>query len=206
MLTVVEHPLVAHKLSILRDKTTGTTLFRRVLTEISMLLAYEATRALPTHHVAIETPLAPMQAEKLLPESPVVVSILRAGNGFLDGFLQLLPTARVGFVGMARDEETHEPVEYYKRLPGDMPSRDALVVDPMLATGGSAIGALERVLATKPRSCTFVCLVAAPEGVERLRRAHPSVHIVTAALDECLNENAYIVPGLGDAGDRLYGT
>ncbi|MFT4623002.1 MAG: uracil phosphoribosyltransferase [Myxococcota bacterium] len=206
MATVVDHPLVAHKLSLLRDKNTKTAKFRRVLTEIAILLAYEATRALPTQQVEIETPLARMQATMLVPEHPVVVSVLRAGNGFLDGFLQVLPSARVGFVGLARDHDTHEPVEYYVKFPGLMDQRDALVVDPMLATGGSAVAALERVLVHRPRSCTFICLVAAPEGIARLEAAHPSVNIVTAAIDERLDENAYIVPGLGDAGDRLYGT
>jgi uracil phosphoribosyltransferase len=177
-----------------------------VLNEIAVLLAYEATRHLPTQQVRIETPMAPMETPMLRPEAPVVISILRAGNGFLDGFLTILPSACVGFVGIARNHTTHEPEEYYLKLPARMPERDALVVDPMLATGGSAVAALDRVQAAGPRSCTFVSLVAAPEGIARLQEAHPGVRIVTASIDDGLDANAYIVPGLGDAGDRLYGT
>lgn len=200
------HPLVQHKLTMLRKKETSTAAFRSLLQEVSMLLAYEVTRDLPTSTERIETPLAPMDAPVIDGKKVVLVSILRAGNGLLDGMLSIIPSARVGHVGVYRDHETLEAVEYYFKLPGEMTDRDALLLDPMLATGNSAIAAAERLKATGPRSVKLVCLIAAPEGVAAFGEAHPDVPIYCAKVDERLDENSYIVPGLGDAGDRLFGT
>ncbi|MEE4300631.1 MAG: uracil phosphoribosyltransferase [Pseudomonadales bacterium] len=205
-LTVVDHPLVQHKLSILRDRETSTSKFRQLLREISQFLAYEVTRDLPLTTRTVRTPLCAMEAPTLAGPKLVFVSILRAGNGLLDGMLELVPSARVGFVGLYRDESTLEPVEYYRKLPERLDERLVIAVDPMLATGNSAVAAIDFVKEAGAREIRFCCLVAAPEGVERLQAAHPDVPIVTAALDEKLNEQGYIVPGLGDAGDRMFGT
>lgn len=203
-LHVVDHPLVAHKLTQMRRDTTSSERFRRLLTETSLLLTYEVTRELALRDVRITTPLTKTNQPELVAE-PVVISILRAGNGLLDGVLQVLPSARVGHVGLYRDHETLEAVEYYCKFP-PLEGRMAIVVDPMLATGNSAIAALDRVMAGNPSAIRFLCLLAAPEGIAALHDAHPDVAIWTAAVDECLNEVGYIVPGLGDAGDRIFGT
>lgn len=203
---VILHPLVQHKLSLMRKKDTSTSSFRALLEEISMLLAYEVTRDLPVVHEQIETPLEAMSAPMLEGKKLVIVSILRAGNGILDGMLKILPSARVGHIGLYRDPKTLIAVEYYFKVPADMSDRDVIVVDPMLATGNSAVAAVDRIKATKPKSIRFVCLLTAPEGAEVFRRAHPDVPIFTAALDRQLNDHGYILPGLGDAGDRLFGT
>ena len=205
-LTVVQHPLVTHKLSIMRQKDTSTSKFRQLLREISMLLAYEVTRDLPMTTQRIETPLCEMDAPVLEGRKLALVSILRAGNGLLDGILELIPAARVGFVGLYRDPETLTPVQYYCKLPPDLAERWTIVVDPMLATGNSSAAAIDLIKAQGARNVIFLCLLAAPEGVERMRQAHPDVRIVTAALDDHLNDHGYIVPGLGDAGDRMFGT
>lgn len=206
MLTVVNHPLVQHKLSIMRDKTTSTAKFRQLLREISMLLAYEVTRDLPLTTERIETPLEPMDAPMLEGRKLALVSILRAGNGLLDGILELVPAARVGFVGLYRDPETLQPVQYYCKLPADLGERWTIIVDPMLATGNSSAAAVDLVKEKGARQIVFLCLLAAPEGVARMQAAHPDVRIVTAAIDSHLNDHGYIVPGLGDAGDRMFGT
>lgn len=203
---VIDHPLVQHKLTLLRKKTTGTADFRRLLGELSALMAYEVTRDLPLREVVIETPVGAARGQIIDGKKVAFIAVLRAGIGLLDGMLGVVPSARVGHVGLYRDEETLKPVEYYLRLPRDMRDRDAIVVDPMLATGNSAIAALDRVKAAKPRSLRFVCLVSCPEGLDNLREKHPDVPIFTAAIDERLNERGYIVPGLGDAGDRYFGT
>ena len=203
---VIRHPLVQHKLGLMRKKDTSTSVFRSLLSEISMLLAYEVTRDLPTHEVAAETPVAPTTIRLLDGKKIVLVSILRAGNGLLDGMLRILPSARVGHVGLYRDAATLQAVEYYFKLPHEMAERDVVVLDPMLATGNSAIAAVTRVRATHPRSIRFVCLLTCPEGLAAFHRAHPDVPVYTAAIDSHLNEHGYIVPGLGDAGDRLFGT
>jgi uracil phosphoribosyltransferase len=205
-LTVIEHPLVLHKLSLLRARETSTSAFRALLAEISMLMAYEVTRDLPLVYEEIQTPLCSMRAPRIDGKKVVLVSVLRAGNGMLDGMLHILPSARVGHIGLYRDPVTLGAVEYYLRMPRDLGDRDVIVIDPMLATGNSAVAALDRVAAMSPRSLKFVCLLAAPEGVTRLRQAHPTVPVYTAAIDERLNDHGYIVPGLGDAGDRLFGT
>ena len=205
-LTVVSHPLVQHKLSYLRDKETPTVHFRKLANEVTLLLTYEATKDFPTEEVEIETPLETMAAQRISGKKVAVCPVLRAGVGMLDGVLSLVSSARVGFLGMYRDEETLQPVEYYVKLPGDLEQRDAIVLDPMLATGNSSTAAIETVKKAGARSVILVCLVAAPEGIEHLHRDHPDVHIVTAAVDRGLNERGFIVPGLGDAGDRLYGT
>lgn len=205
-LTVVRHPLVQHKLTLMREKSTPTPLFRQLLREISMLLAYEVTRGLPMTTRQIETPLCPMEAPVLAGRKMALVSILRAGNGLLDGILELIPSARVGFVGLYRDEQTLEPVQYYFKVPPDLEDRMVIVVDPMLATGNSSVAAIDLLKNAGARSIRFLCLLAAPEGVARMHKAHPDVPVVTAALDERLNEKGYIVPGLGDAGDRMFGT
>ena len=203
---VIGHPLVQHKLTLMRSKDTSTSNFRRLLREISMLLAYEVCRDLPVTMVDIETPIAPMRAPMLDGKKTVLVSILRAGSGILEGMLDILPSARVGHIGLYRDPKTLVPVEYYYKVPDAMGERDAIIVDPMLATGNSAIAAVDRVKETRPRSIKFVCLLTCPEGIRTFHAAHPDVPIYTAAIDECLNEKSYIVPGLGDAGDRLFGT
>ena len=205
-LTVVDHPLVHHKLSFMRDKTTPSAHFRQLLGEIAQLLAYEATRDLPLEMREVETPLQSMQSPYLSGKKLALVSILRAGNGMLDSLLHLIPSARVGFVGLYRDEETLKPVQYYFKVPEDISERDVLAIDPMLATGNSSVAAIDLLKAAGARRITFLCLLAAPEGVARMQEAHPDVRIITASLDECLNEQGYIVPGLGDAGDRMFGT
>ena len=204
--TYVTHPLVQHKLSIMRDKATSTAQFRQLLREVSQLLAYEITRELPMETERIETPLEPMDAPKLAGKKLALVSILRAGNGLLDGILELIPSARVGFVGLYRDEETLEPVEYYFKVPTELSERLVIAVDPMLATGNSSVAAIQKLKDAGANDIRFMCLLAAPEGIARMREAHPDVPIVTAAIDNHLNENGYIEPGLGDAGDRMFGT
>lgn len=205
-LTIVDHPLVQHKLSLMRDKETSTAVFRQLLREISHLLAYEVTRGLPMTTRAVETPLKVMDAPVLDGRKLALVSILRAGNGLLDGMLDLIPSARVGFVGLYRDEETLKPVQYYCKLPGDLDDRLVIAVDPMLATGNSSVAAIDLIKEKGATNIRFLCLLAAPEGVARMKEAHPDVPVVTASLDEKLNELGYIVPGLGDAGDRMFGT
>ncbi|MCW1934694.1 uracil phosphoribosyltransferase [Pararhodobacter zhoushanensis] len=205
-LTVVTHPLVQHKLSIMRDQETSTSKFRQLLREISMLLAYEVTRDLPLTSVKIQTPVCAMDAPMLEGRKLALISILRAGNGLLDGILELVPAARVGFVGLYRDPETLTPVQYYCKLPADLAERWTIVVDPMLATGNSSVAAVDLIKAQGAQNVIFLCLLAAPEGVKRMHEAHPDVRIVTAALDDHLNDHGYIVPGLGDAGDRMFGT
>jgi uracil phosphoribosyltransferase len=205
-LTVVDHPLVQHKLSYLRDRETPTVHFRKLANEVTLLLTYEATKDFPTEDVGIETPLEPMTAQRISGKKVAVCPVLRAGLGMLDGVLSLVSSARVGFLGMYRDEETLQPVEYYVKLPGDLEQRDAIVIDPMLATGNSSVAAITTVKKAGVRSVILVCLVSAPEGIENVHAEHPDVHIVTAAVDRGLDERGFIVPGLGDAGDRLYGT
>ncbi len=203
---VIDHPLVQHKLSLMRSKETSTSTFRNLLSEISMLLAYEVCRDLPTSKVQIETPIAPMMAPLLDGKKIVLVSILRAGTGILDGMLKILPSARVGHIGLYRDPKTLVPVEYYYKVPDNMQERDAIVVDPMLATGNSAAAAVDRLKESSPRSIKFVCLLTCPEGIKVFHSQHPDIPVYTAAVDDRLNEKSYIVPGLGDAGDRLFGT
>jgi uracil phosphoribosyltransferase len=204
--TVVRHPLVQHKLTLMRKKDTSVSTFRALLREISMLLAYEVCRDLPLISERIETPLATMDAPLLEGKKVVIVSILRAGTGILDGMLQILPAARVGHIGIYRNPTTLAAVEYCFKVPADMHDRDVIVVDPMLATGHSAVAAVARIKATGPRSIRFVCLVAAPEGLAHFGVHHPEVPVFTAAVDDHLNDHGYIVPGLGDAGDRIFGT
>jgi uracil phosphoribosyltransferase len=205
-LTVVSHPLIQHKLSWMRSQDTNTDSFRKLLREVSLLLAYETTRALPTELMRIQTPITAMDAPVISGKKLCLVSILRAGNGMLEGFLDILPLARVGHIGLYRDPETLQPVEYYFKVPSDVAERQVLVVDPMLATGHSAAAAIARLKAVGCKQITLVSLLAAPEGVQCLHEAHPDVPVFAAALDDHLNEHGYIVPGLGDAGDRLYGT
>ncbi len=205
-LTIVTHPLVQHKLTLMRKKDTSTASFRQLLREISLLLAYEVTRELPMSMQRIETPLTGMDAPLIEGKKLALVSILRAGNGLLDGVLELIPAARVGFVGLYRDEETLQPVQYYYKVPTGLDQRLVIAVDPMLATGNSSAAAIELLKKSGAKDIRFLCLLAAPEGVARMKEAHPDVPIFTAALDERLNEKGYIVPGLGDAGDRMYGT
>ncbi len=205
-LTIVDHPLVQHKLTLMRDKSTSTASFRQLLREISQFLAYEATRNLALTRAEIETPLTKMQAPMIDGKKLALISILRAGNGLLDGVLELVPSARVGFVGLYRDEETLQPVKYYFKVPQGLENRLTIVVDPMLATGNSSAAAIDMIKDAGAKNIVFMCLLAAPEGIERMRSAHSDVPIVTAAVDECLNEKGYIVPGLGDAGDRMFGT
>jgi uracil phosphoribosyltransferase len=205
-LTVVTHPLVQHKLSYLRDRQTPTVHFRKLVNELTLLLTYEATKDFQTEQVEIETPLETMTAQRISGKKVAVCPVLRAGMGMLDGVLSLVSSARVGFIGMYRDEETLEPVQYYVKLPVDLDQRDAIVLDPMLATGNSSSAAIQAVKEAGAQSVTFVCLVAAPPGIEHLHADHPDVHIVCAAIDRGLDERGFIVPGLGDAGDRLYGT
>lgn len=205
-LHIIDHPLITHKLSIMRDKETGSKDFRQLLNEISMLMGYELTRDLPLEDVEIETPVAKMTAKTISGKKLAIVPILRAGLGMVDGLLSLVPVAKVGHIGLYRDPETHMPVEYYCKLPFDIEERITIVVDPMLATGGSSSDALTMLKDKGCRTLKLMCLVAAPEGVKKVQEDHPDVDIYTAALDERLNEHAYIVPGLGDAGDRLFGT
>jgi len=205
-LTHVTHPLVQHKVSYLRDRSTPTVHFRKLVDELTLLLTYEATKDFPTEEVEIETPLEQMTAQRISGKKVAVCPVLRAGVGMLDGTLALISSARVGFIGLYRDEETLEPVEYYLKLPDDLGERDAIVLDPMLATGNSSVAAIASVKEAGARSVTLVCLVAAPPGIERVHEEHPEVHIVTAAIDRGLDERGFIVPGVGDAGDRLFGT
>ncbi|WP_188475551.1 uracil phosphoribosyltransferase [Gemmobacter megaterium] len=205
-LTVVSHPLVQHKLTIMRDKGTSTASFRQLLREISLLLAYEVTRELPMTTRQIETPLCQMDAPAIEGKKLALISILRAGNGLLDGILELIPAARVGFVGLYRDPESLQPVQYYCKVPDHLEDRVTIVVDPMLATGNSSVAAVDLLKQKGAREIRFLCLLASPEGIARMQAAHPDVPIVTAAVDECLNDHGYIVPGLGDAGDRMFGT
>ncbi|WP_375175426.1 uracil phosphoribosyltransferase [Pseudooceanicola sp.] len=205
-LTIVDHPLVQHKLTLMRDETTSTKSFRQLLREISLLLAYEITRDLPLTMQDTKTPLEEMQAPILEGRKLALISILRAGNGLLDGILELIPAARVGFVGLYRDEKTLQPVQYYFKVPENLEDRMVIAVDPMLATGNSSVAAIDLLKNAGAKNIRFLCLLAAPEGVARMKEAHPDVPVVTAALDERLNEQGYIVPGLGDAGDRMFGT
>lgn len=204
--TVVSHPLVQHKLTLMRQKDLSTNSFRRLLHEIAMLMAYEVLRDMPMTMIDIETPLETMKSPVIEGRKTVFVVVMRAGAGFLDGMLEVVPGARVGHVGLYRDPRTLVAVEYYFKMPGEMHERDAIVLDPMLATGNSAVAAVDRLKETKPRSIRFVSLVAAPEGIAQMQQHHPDVPIFTAAIDRELNEHGYIVPGLGDAGDRIYGT
>ncbi len=203
---VLSHPLIQHKLTLLREKDRSSSSFRRLLQEISLLMAYEATREMPTQLVEIETPLERMRSPIIDGKKIVFVVIMRAGAGLLEGMLEVVPGARVGHVGLYRDPQTLQAVEYYFKMPAEMPERDAIVLDPMLATGHSAVAAVTRLKATGPRSIRFVCLLSAPEGLRTFNQAHPDVPVYTAAVDRQLNEHGYIVPGLGDAGDRIYGT
>lgn len=202
----LDHPLIKHKLTLIRDKETGPKEFRELVEEVSTLMAYEVTRDLPLKKVEIETPVRQAECDMLSGKKLGVIPILRAGLGMLDGVLKLIPAAKVGHVGLYRDPDTLKPVEYYCKLPADVSQRDLIVVDPMLATGGTASAALDFIKEKNPRNLKFMCLIAAPEGIEVMQEAHSEVDIYTAAVDEKLNEHAYIVPGLGDAGDRLYGT
>ncbi len=205
-LHVITHPLVQHKLTLMRQKDASTNSFRRLLDELSTLMAYEVTRHMPLQDVEIETPLETMTGKMIDGKKLVLVSILRAGDGFLDGMLRVVPGARVGHIGLYRDPATLQPVEYYFKMPSEMSERDVVVVDPMLATGNSAAAAVARIKQLNPKSIKFVCLLAAPEGVAVMQAAHPDVDIYTAAVDRCLNDHGYILPGLGDAGDRIFGT
>ena len=207
-LHVIDHPLVQHKIALLRDKNAGSKDFRELVNEITVFVAYEATRDLPLEEVTIETPITTCKQKMITGRKMAVVPILRAGLGMGEGILSLSPAAKVGHIGMYRDEETLEPHEYFFKMPSDIEERQVFVVDPMLATGGSAILAVEALMkrGVKAKDIKFLCIVSAPDGVEALQKAYPEIHIYTAALDEKLNENGYIVPGLGDAGDRLFGT
>ena len=206
-LHVMDHPLIAHKLTIMRDKDTGSKDFRQLLNEIAMLMGYELTRDLPTEETVVETPICKSTQKMISGKKLAIVPILRAGLGMVDGLLSLMPVAKVGHIGMYRDPETHNPVEYYSKMPADIDERIVILVDPMLATGGSASDALKQLKEKYHcKQIRFMCLVACPEGVKKVQEDHPDVEIYTAALDERLNEHAYIVPGLGDAGDRIFGT
>ena len=204
--TVVDHPLVQHKLGLLRDQETPTQMFRQLVNEVTLLLTYEATKELATEDVEIDTPLERTTVPRISGKKVAVCPILRAGVGMLDGVLDLITGARVGFIGLYRNEETLEPVEYYVKLPADIADRDVILLDPMLATGNSTASAVDTVKRAGAQSVRLIAVIAAPEGIERLHSAHPDVHVVVAAVDRALNEKGYIVPGLGDAGDRLYGT
>lgn len=203
---VMDHPLIQHKLTIIRNKNCGTKVFREVVDEITMLMAYDVARDMPLKDVEIETPIAKTTVKTLAGKKVAIVPILRAGIGMVDGIMKLIPAAKIGHIGMYRDEETLEPHEYFVKLPADIEQRQVFVVDPMLATGGSAIMAIDALKKRGASNIKFVCLVSAPEGVKALREKHPDIDIYTAALDDHLNEDGYIVPGLGDAGDRLFGT
>ena len=203
---LIDHPLVQHKLTLMRQKSLSTSSFRRLLNELAALMTYEVTRDMPTHEVEIETPLEKMKGQMIDGKKLVFASILRAGTGILDGMLDVVPGARVGHIGLYRDPKTLQAVEYYFKMPQDMQERDVIVVDPMLATGNSAIAAIDRIRKLNPRSIKFVCLLTCPEGIAALSAAHPDVPIYTAAIDRELNDHGYILPGLGDAGDRIFGT
>lgn len=203
---IMDHPLIQHKLSILRDVNTSTKEFRDLVNEIAMLMIYDATRDLPLHDKDVQTPCGVAHCKEIAGRKLAFVPILRAGLGMVEGALMLIPSARIGHIGLYRDEETLQPVEYYCKLPKDIEERDVFVVDPMLATGGSAIDAISQIKKRNPRSIKFLCIIAAPEGLEALKEAHPDIDIFAAGMDEYLNENGYIVPGLGDAGDRIFGT
>jgi uracil phosphoribosyltransferase len=202
----IDHPLVQHKLTLMRRKDVSTNSFRTLLNELSMLMTYEVTRDMEVSYVRIETPLEPMQAPTIDGKKLAIICVLRAGTGFLDGMLKIVPGARVGHLGLYRDPHSLESVEYFFKVPQNMHERDAIVVDPMLATGNSAVAAVARIKQTSPKSIKFMCLLACPEGIQNMRDAHPDVHIYTAAIDRQLNQDGYILPGLGDAGDRLFGT
>lgn len=204
--TIMGHPLIQHKISMIRDKNTGTNEFRKLVEEIAMLMGYEALRDLPTEEVEVETPIETCMAPMIAGKKLAVVPILRAGLGMVNGILALVPTAKVGHIGLYRDPETHEPHEYYCKLPDPIEQRTIVVVDPMLATGGSAVDAINFVKEHGGKNIKFMCIIAAPEGLKRLTEAHPDVQIYVGQLDRCLNEDAYICPGLGDAGDRIFGT
>ena len=203
---IADHPLIQHKVTLLRDKNTGSKEFRELIQEITELLCYEATRDLPTCEVEVETPIAITHSRVIAGRKLAFVPILRAGIGMVDGAIELVPAAKVGHIGLFRDPETLKPVEYYCKMPGDIHERDVIVLDPMLATGGSAIDAINQIREFHPKSIKFMCIIAAPEGLNALQQAHPDVQIYCASLDERLNEHGYIVPGLGDAGDRIFGT
>ena len=203
---IMEHPLIQHKLTFLRDKNTGSMEFRNLVSEIAMLMCYEATRDLPLEEVETETPVAVAKTKVIAGKKLAFVPILRAGLGMVDGVLALVPSARVGHIGLYRDPETLQPVEYYCKLPADIEEREVIVVDPMLATGGSAIDAISQIKKRNPREIKFMCIIAAPEGLNALKEAHPDIDIFVGALDDHLNDHGYIVPGLGDAGDRIFGT
>ena len=203
---VMDHPLIQHKLTLLRDKNTGSKEFRELVSEISMLMCYEATRDLPLTEVEIETPVAISKTNVISGRKLAFVPILRAGIGMVDGVTKLVPAAKIGHIGLYRDPQTLEPVEYYSKLPSDIDEREVIVLDPMLATGGSAIDAIKIIKRSNPRNIKFMCIIAAPEGMNELTKAHPDVQVYCAALDKCLNEHGYIIPGLGDAGDRIFGT
>ena len=204
--TITNHPLIQHKLTLLRDKNTGSKDFRTLVGEIAMLMCYEATRDLPLKEVEIETPVAYAKTKVISGKKLAFVPILRAGLGMVEGVLQLVPSARIGHIGLYRDPDSLEPVEYYCKLPSDIEEREVIVVDPMLATGGSAIDAIGQIKKRHPKNIKFMCIIAAPEGLDALCKAHPDIDIYCAALDEKLNEHGYIIPGLGDAGDRIFGT
>lgn len=204
--TIFDHPLIQHKLSILRDKNTSSKDFRELVSEIAMLMCYEVTRDLPLEEVEIETPICKTTVKHLAGKKLAIIPILRAGLGMVDGIRSLIPSARIGHIGLYRDETTLKPVEYYCKLPKDIADRDVIVADPMLATGGSGIDAVSQIKLRHPKSIKFVCIIAAPEGIEAFSKAHPDVSVYCAALDEKLNDNGYIIPGLGDAGDRIFGT
>ncbi len=205
-LRLIDHPMVQHKLTLMRKKETSTNGFRRLLGELSTLMAYEVTRDIPTQEVQIDTPLETMTGTMIDGKKLVLVSILRAGTGILDGMLSVVPGARVGHIGLYRNPKTLQPVEYYFKMPQDMQERDVIVVDPMLATGNSAVAAIDKVKAMKPKSVKFLCLLTCPEGLRTMQQAHPDVPVFTAAVDRQLNDHGYILPGLGDAGDRIFGT
>lgn len=203
---IADHPLIQHKVTILRDVNTSSKQFRELIREITELMVYEATRDLPTCEVEVTTPLTKTKSKMIAGRKLAFVPILRAGLGMVDGAVELVPSARVGHIGLYRDHDTLQPVEYYCKLPGDIEERDVIVLDPMLATGGSAIDAITQIKERNPRNIKFMCIIAAPEGLEALTKAHPDVQVYCAALDECLNDVGYIMPGLGDAGDRIFGT
>ena len=203
---IMDHPLIQHKLTLLRDKHTGTLEFRALVSEIATLICYEATRDLPLKEVETETPLVKATTKVIAGRKLAIVPILRAGLGMVDGMMKLVPAEKVGHIGLYRDHKTLQPVEYYSKLPSDIPERDVIVLDPMLATGGSAVDAISIIKRSNPKSIKFLCIIAAPEGVKALTEAHPDVQVYCAAVDERLNENGYILPGLGDAGDRIFGT